>query len=143
MPTRRARIVVAALGGLYLAGCLTVGFWPTPADRSVGVARLLQALHEGGLPAAVNYGALEALANIVFFIPVGALLAAVFAQRLFWVAVLLAVALSGLIEAGQLLLLPARFASWGDILANSIGAAIGAGIVALARRDRDDLTGVR
>lgn len=82
-----------------------------PEPVSLPVRLLLTA--ESGLPAAVNYGTFEALANVVFFIPVGALLAAVFPQRLLWVADLLAMTLSGLIEIGQLLLLPARFASWG------------------------------
>ncbi|MDQ1598124.1 MAG: hypothetical protein QOI70_1548 [Microbacteriaceae bacterium] len=138
MRTRRTRIIVSILGGLYLAACLAIGFWPTPADRPLGgvVAGMLLALRETGVPDAVGYGTLEALANVAFFIPVGALLAAVFPRRLLWVAVLLAIALSGLIETGQLLLLPARLASWGDIIANSIGGAVGAAIVAASRRHR-------
>jgi glycopeptide antibiotics resistance protein len=142
MRTRRTRIIVAILGGLYLAACLAVGFWPTPADRPLGgvVAGML-ALRETGVPDAVGYGTLEALANVAFFVPVGALLAAVFPRRLLWVALLLAMALSGLIELGQLLLLPARFASWGDIIANSIGGAMGAAAVAAARRHRSRSSG--
>jgi glycopeptide antibiotics resistance protein len=138
-------MVVAILGGVYLAASLAVGFWPTPPDRSLGgvEARLLLMLHEGGLPESVDYDTIESLANVVFFIPIGGLLAAVFPRRLVWVAVLLAVALSGLIEIGQLLLLPARFASWGDILANSIGGAIGAGIVSLTLRGRNRSRGAR
>jgi glycopeptide antibiotics resistance protein len=75
----------------------------------------------------------ESISNVVMFVPFGALVALYFAQRLWWTSVALGFALSVCIEFGQYLLLPARFASVGDVVANTLGAFIGGGIIALIR----------
>ena len=135
MERRSVRVVLwaAALG--YLAWALVIGFWPYPVDRPLGAAifRALDFLHARGLPELVDYGVVEFAANVWFFIPVGLLCAALLPRRLWWGAVLSGIALSGLIELGQLLFRSARYASWGDITANTIGAVVGV-LVAVAIR---------
>lgn len=134
MRSRRRPWLLAATV-VYLAGALVVGFWPTPVDRDLRglIARALGVLHRGGLPNGYGYDALEFSANIAFFVPIGVLLCLVFARRLWLLAILCGALLSGVIELGQLLFLSARFASWQDVEANTIGTAIGVTIVLIAR----------
>ena len=131
MERRSVRVVlsVAALG--YLAWALAVGFWPVPVDRSVesSIFRVLAFLHARGLPEAVDYHFIEFAANVALFVPIGLLVSAVLPRRLWWGAVLSGLVLSGLIELGQLVTRPTRYASWGDITANTIGTALGVLVV--------------
>jgi glycopeptide antibiotics resistance protein len=114
---------------------LLITFWPTPVDRpfNAQLMRILGQLHHAGLLVWVSYGVVESISNVVMFVPFGALVALYFAQRLWWTSVALGFALSLCIEFGQYLLLPARFASVGDVVANTLGAFIGGGIIALIR----------
>jgi len=89
-------------------------------------------------------GWLEAPANVVLFIPLGFLLTLL--VRKAWVGVLLAVALSVSAELVQALL-PDRWASVRDVVANALGAVIGAALawlfVVLRRRRLTRLTAAR
>jgi glycopeptide antibiotics resistance protein len=135
MLSHRSRTTIVVIGVVYLGIALAIGFWPSPVDRPVDaqLSSLLALLHSLGLPRQIDYNAVEFSANIVFFIPAGAVAAALLARHRWWMAVLLGACFSGTIELGQLLLLPARFASWNDILANTLGAALGAAAVSLVR----------
>ncbi|HWI30263.1 MAG TPA: VanZ family protein, partial [Microbacterium sp.] len=85
---------------------------------------------------AFGSGWFEFIANIMFFVPLGLLLTLLVRRP--WVGVLLALALSACAELAQGLL-PARTASVRDVLANVLGAAIGAAIawaIIAARRRR-------
>ncbi|MEO7122564.1 MAG: VanZ family protein [Lacisediminihabitans sp.] len=103
-----------------------IGLYPTPVDRGIDglLFRVLRALarHDLGF---ITYARVEFSANVLFFVPVGLLLALLFGARWWW-AIILCVALSSMIELSQLLFLPHRYASFGDILANSLGGTIGA-----------------
>lgn len=118
---------VAALAGMYLVVVLLVTLWPTTVDRdfSPAIARLLQELHERGVPLFVDYGFVEFSANVVFFVPVGFLGALLLTHRLQWLAVVIGGTLSAAIESAQGLFLPGRVASAGDVVANTTGAIIG------------------
>ena len=135
MTRRSRRIWLGIVTALYLAGAIVIGFWPTPVDRGIDgqIDGVLAFLHRGGLPLAFDYQALEFTANVCFFIPVGLLLCLELRPRLWFLAVLAGVLLSGGIELSQLLLLPARYASWNDIAANTIGTCIGVLLVLIAR----------
>lgn len=78
-------------------------------------------------------GWIEVPANVLLFVPLGLLLALLFRPP--WIGVVLAVALSVAAEAVQLVL-PGRLASPRDILANALGAGIGAFIAWLIIRRR-------
>lgn len=136
MLRERTRRLLALVGVAYVAACLVIGFWPSrvdaPVDGSLG--RVLAYLHSIGIPDVVNYRFVERGANVLLFMPLGALAAAQLSRRHWWIALVACIALSGFIETGQGLLLPARYASWSDIFTNSVGAAIGVGITMLLRR---------
>ncbi|MHA6968241.1 VanZ family protein [Glutamicibacter bergerei] len=129
MPISSSRLPLRALWvlpALYLLGLICVALWPTPVDASARGAldSVLAWLHSVGVPNFVGYDLVEFGANIALFIPLGLLLG--FGLRRFWLAVGFGVLATSLIEASQWLFLPQRFASGLDILANSLGALLGA-----------------
>ena len=67
------------------------------------------------------------------FIPLGALIASLVWRSFWWVSGVLGLCLSLSIELTQYMLLPHRFATAGDVLANTAGALIGGAIVAVFR----------
>ena len=71
-----------------------------------------------------TYTAFEFLANIALFVPLGALIAVAWPSLRLWHIALLGLATSGAIELGQTML-PSRFPTVSDIIANTTGAAIG------------------
>nr|WP_302182847.1 VanZ family protein [Microbacterium hominis] len=110
--------------GTFLA---FVVFWPSPIDQPVEglLDRAISEMHERGVPAAVDYSFIEFTANIGLFIPVGVLFGLLFPLRWSALALLGGPVLSVLIELAQRQLLEARYATLGDVIANSIGATIG------------------
>lgn len=72
------------------------------------------------------------LLNVVLFVPLGAFLVLITGRAWWWVT-LLAAAGSGVIEIVQGLWL-AREATWSDVLANTLGACVGAVLVSLLAR---------
>lgn len=137
-PMTRPHVRVAAfLAAAYVVALLLIAFWPTPVDRSLapGLSRTLGWLHAHGLPAFVDYGTVEFGSNILLFMPWG-YIAGALAKR-WWQSLAAGFVASCLIELGQALLLPDRFPSTMDILANTAGTALGTGIFVLFHaRDR-------
>jgi glycopeptide antibiotics resistance protein len=131
----RRRIWIVAIAVIYLVGALMVGLWPTPVDGGIRgqIADTLAFLHRAGVPSGFDYNVLEFTANIGFFVPIGALICLLLHRRIQLLAIPIGALLSCTIELSQLLFLPARFASWNDVLANTTGTVIGVVIVALVR----------
>ncbi|MDO5745979.1 MAG: VanZ family protein, partial [Micrococcaceae bacterium] len=79
--------------------------------------------------------------NVALFVPFGDLAAAW--VRRWWAVVALGFGASCLIELGQGLLLSARYPSVWDIVANTLGTALGAAVFLLVQRKhrRDQNTG--
>jgi VanZ family protein len=125
---RRRIIVLAAVGVACLLGVLLIGYLPSRVDGGVepAVRRVLAWLQGLGAPEWVNYDFADFIANIGFFVPIGLVAALLLPWRAWWVAIPLGAALSGLLELGQFLFLPERYASWSDVAANTAGALIGA-----------------
>ena len=106
-----------------------VAFWPVPVDR--GASGLLQAISQA-VPW-LTYDLIETTANVLLFVPFGALLAiALPLHRGLVVPIALAVTL--VIESGQALFLAERTPTLRDIAANVLGAVIGLVVVQLAER---------
>ena len=126
-PSRLRVTIALALLGVYAAFVLGVTMWPTPVDRGLesSIDRVLEILHKYGVPWWFGYNKLEFSANIAMFIPIGLFLGLAIAHRLWWVAILAVPAFSSAIELTQYLLLPSRYATLMDVLANSIGGWIG------------------
>ena len=117
----------------YLLTLTLIAFWPTPVDRGAAgsITRTLAVLHAQGVPDWVNYALVEFTANIALFLPVGLLGVVLLGSARWWMAILAGFAASSLIEVGQLVFLPDRFATPLDVLANTAGTALGA-LLALA-----------
>ena len=79
------------------------------------------------------------LLNVLLFVPAGALLVALTPVR-WWGAVALGAAASGAIELAQARWLD-RIGEWNDVVANTLGAAIGAVAVTLLSRHRSRRAG--
>ena len=118
---------------VVLAAILTITMWPTPVDAPVSgsLKGFLASLHRVGIPAWVDYGFVQTASNVVMFIPLGALIASLVWRSFWWVAGVLGLCLSLSIELTQYVLLPHRFATAGDVIANTAGALIGGALVSM------------
>ena len=131
----RVRLLCGILLLFYVGVVLTVTMWPTQPDPSFqsAVTRLLDILHRYGVPEWFGVTKLEFSANIAMFVPLGFLLTLTLPQRAWWVALLLLPSFSGAIELTQGQWLTARFATWSDVIANTLGGWIGLILAALVR----------
>lgn len=120
---RMRRALVAALL-VYVVALALIAFWPTHVDRDAGP--LLSAI-ERVFPWA-TYRRIEFTANIALFVPFGVLLTPLL--RSWPIALACGVGASLAIELVQEVVLPGRTASALDVLANSLGTAVGV-VVAL------------
>ncbi|WP_162239373.1 MULTISPECIES: VanZ family protein [unclassified Plantibacter] len=132
--TRTPRIIIGVLLLVCLCVMLGIAFWPTPVDaggRDTLLA-LIDRLQAAGAPSWFDYRFVESAANVVLFIPLGALLALELPLKLWWIAPLTTTTFSVAIELGQTLL-PARVATIADVYANAAGGLLGATIVLVVR----------
>ncbi|AEE44857.1 VanZ family protein [Cellulomonas fimi ATCC 484] len=126
---RRALLVALAV---YLACVVRVTLWPEPApDEAFGVVRTVLAWLQGR-GVAVTYAGVEAVANVVMFVPFGLLVALLLRRP--WLTVALGALTSTAIEVAQLAFLPTRVPTVQDVAMNTVGTALGVGALALARR---------
>ena len=125
---RRASVV----GFLVLLGLvLAITLSPTPVDQGRGawVAAVLSVLHRIGVSESFGYSELETASNIVMFIPLGVVLALALPPARRWIGFVVLPLLSAVIECAQFVVLPRRYSSFGDVVANSIGGWIGVSLV--------------
>lgn len=130
----RKRVWVGASGLTVIAIVVfVITLTPTPVDAGYSdeIKQLLAFLHSHGVPTWFGYRKLEFSANVVMFAPLGFFLGLLLSRR-WWIAVLALPVLSVLIECAQYLFLPGRFATVTDVIANSIGAGLGAMLAASA-----------
>ncbi|WP_168200413.1 VanZ family protein [Protaetiibacter larvae] len=128
-------LVLRILFAVYLVVVGVIVWTPVSSDTPFGgpigvVARWLTGF---GLPLAESYTVLEVAANVVMFLPFGALAMTAFRWTRVWSTTLAGLATSGLIEGVQLFL-PTRYSTVSDLVANTSGALLGALAVAWARR---------
>lgn len=129
--------------GLCLAVVLGATLSPTPIDQGYenAIERVLSILHRNGVPEWFGYRWLEFSANIAMFIPLAYFLSLVFPTRFLWVALAVVPALSVVLETLQFFVLPARFATVNDVIANTLGGWVGVAaaavtVAAVHARDR-------
>lgn len=135
-PAVTARVWAGILGLLAGATLVTaVTLNPAPVDRGhrALVREALALLHGLGVPERFGYAALEFTANIVMFVPLGFFAALLLPLGRAWLAALLGAGFSAAVEIAQLALLPERFASVLDVVANTTGAGVGVGLAVLLR----------
>lgn len=134
--TGRSRRIATWLSVAYGAGVVLIAFWGSPVDAGAGpwLDRVIGAAHRLGAPGWFGYDTVESLSNVVFFVPLGLLVVLLAGARWWWAGAAAGLVVSACIETGQALFLPARTASIEDVLANGLGAVLGAvvGVLALA-----------
>lgn len=132
MPARNRitplRVTAAWILAGYLAVLLVIMFWPTPVDRPiVGVlTHNLAVLHSLGAPGWMDYASVGVAANVALYVPIGVFGTLLLGVRFWWLIAVLAAAASSVFELSQGIFLTERFASVGDVIANTSGALIGA-----------------
>lgn len=123
-PPRRTRPTARILLAIYAVALTLIAIWPSPVDGGAGP--LLRAITR--LIPILTYARIEFGANILLFVPLGALLALILTRRYLIVPIALVTTVA--IESMQALMLERRTPSVMDILANLTGACIGLLIVA-------------
>lgn len=115
---------------LCAALILLLTMWPSPIDRGYesAIDRVLQILHNRGVPDWFGYRKFEFTANIVMFVPFGFFTVLSLPKTKWWIAVLLIPLFSISIETAQKLFLSQRFSSVFDVFANTIGGYLGIGV---------------
>lgn len=123
---RRARGWALALGIPFFAGLAILTLTPARVERSMPnlLDRVLEGAHRLGW-ASLDFTALEIIANVLVFVPVGVFAFLVVPRALWPLALLVGPAISGAIEGAQRVALPHRTATLSDLVANSAGATIG------------------
>ncbi len=135
--------VQRVLAGFYVTLLAGVAMWPTPVDAELDVVEswpVRTLVSSAGLHPWEAYSVVELAANVLLFVPLG-WFGVVLLRLRWWQASLLGAGLSVVVEVGQAVLRPNRFATLQDVLANSSGAVVGAAAAVLvlgavgARRD--------
>jgi glycopeptide antibiotics resistance protein len=136
---RRKLLVAITIAYLAFVGIFTLGPQPFTRHNRGFADFLVDAVHRFTALQSFRYSDLEFLANIGMFVPIGILFVLLFGRRRWWLAIVVGVALTLIIEGTQLFL-PTRVSDVRDLIANSSGAAIGALIsligMALTARSR-------
>lgn len=120
----------------YAAALALIGLWATPVDQNVAVAELppvewMASLLD--LTTTQSYKFVEVSANVLLFVPLGALVL-LWRRQWGWVhATVIAFAISLGIEALQEIVRPERVATLNDVAANTVGGAIG-GLLTIGAR---------
>ena len=102
--------------------------WPVPVDKDAHgfILKVLRLLHERDVLMFLGYTQIEFIANVAMFVPLGLLVGVLFGRHHWGWAVGVGFAASSAIEVGQFVLLPGRYGTIDDVIANTLGALVGA-----------------
>lgn len=137
----RALPVVRGVFAVYLVAVALIVFLPGGDPEHVtGVlvflARALEAAEGIGIPFDVGYTIVEFTANIALFAPFGLLLGLLAPLWPSWLVIASGFAMSAGIEFIQTML-PTRYSTVSDVIANTLGTAIGIVVLRVWSRRRD------
>lgn len=132
---RRIAVALLAIGGLAV---VVITFWPTPIDAGFAdrLRGWLAAQQSAGGTDLLRYGVVEFAANIAMFVPLGFVLAVLLPPGRRWLSPIACFGLSLLVETGQALFRSGRLGDLSDLLGNTIGGLIGAGLLAVVLASR-------
>ena len=135
--TGRARTRTLLLFVVYLLGLARVTLWPQLGDDDGFdlVHTILTWLDSLGI--GLTYSVSEFVANIALFVPFGVLVSLLLPRRPAWTVIALGLATSVAIELAQLLFLPHRVSDVRDLVANTLGTAVGVAVVLASSRTRE------
>jgi glycopeptide antibiotics resistance protein len=103
---------------------ITFSAGPPDPDGQLALQEFLLRAYQHGLPTWITFAAIEFAANILMFIPIG-FFGALCLPRFRWLIIPVAIAASTAIELIQSTRLPERVGTPRDVVANTLGAAIG------------------
>ena len=133
----RKPLLVIALAG-YLILLTATSLWPKPVDGQGLLAIITSDLLRFASTISwlnwIQYNQLEAIANVVLYIPLGIFLVLLLNKTKLWVLCLLPVLVSLSAEGSQRLFLPDRYATVNDVFFNALGGVLGVFIAASIRR---------
>ena len=121
---------------LYVVALVVIALWPTHIDASIDVVDgtfVGRWLLGRGLTHGEVYDLIEFWSNVALYLPLGLLAMMLSARVRWWHAVTLSFAVSATFEALQAGLRPGRTADVTDIVANTLGATLGATIFVIGR----------
>lgn len=124
MLRRHPILSLATFGYLAVVAWITLGPQPLDEEGRGLLLRVIRWLQRHDATDWVTYSGVEFTANVLMFVPLGLMFVLLLGRRLWWIAIVLAVALTVGIEAIQVML-PERVADPRDLASNSIGAVIG------------------
>ncbi|MDM8083357.1 VanZ family protein [Cellulomonas cellasea] len=128
---RRAALHLALAGYLALVARMTLRPEPAEPETFDLVREVIAWLAERGAP--VTYDGVEAVSNVLMFVPFGVLVGLLLGWRRRWaVVVAAACATSTGIELAQRAFLPSRVPTVQDVVLNTSGAAVGLALLAVA-----------
>ncbi|NQX06627.1 VanZ family protein [Rathayibacter sp. VKM Ac-2856] len=133
---RRSRILpVATLVYLGIVALITLTPAPYPAGQPSALVRgIIAFLASTPVTSWFTFDVAEFTANVLMFVPLGALLAAQLPPRRRLLAAVIGLGVSVAIETIQLLALPSRVADVRDLVSNGTGALLGALLVVVLAR---------
>ena len=137
---RARRRVVGRLLLLCFCTVLLITLFPIAPDLGF-LTPLTELLTRIGVPAEDAGDVLEAILNVLMFVPLGLLLVFLMPSRWWWLAVLGCAAVSFGVELVQAVALSGRSATFIDVVANSTGGAIGSVVALLWLRVRERRAG--
>ena len=120
---RHPLLTVVTLAYLGLVGFVTLAPMPESGRDSI-IWRIVDVFDRFAATRWLDYWTVEFLANVAMFVPLGLFLVLLLGRGRWWLAILLGFALTVVIEVVQQSL-PTRVSDLRDIVANSVGAAIG------------------
>ena len=126
--------------GSYLTILAAASLWPKPIDGQGLLANLTkQILLFTSNVSWLNwlkYDQLEALANVLLYVPLGIFLVAFLPKAKLWLVCLVPALVSLLAEGSQRLFLPNRYATTNDVFVNTLGGVLGIVIAVSIRQLR-------
>lgn len=124
MLRRHPVLSLATFAYLAVIAWVTLGPQPLGEGGLTLLMRLIRRLRQFEGLEWVTLANVEFAANVVMFIPVGLMFVLLFRRRLWWLAIIFSIMLTGAIETLQLFL-DDRVSDPRDLLANSLGGAVG------------------
>lgn len=117
---------------LPYAICLFLITWlpASQAGKVTGIVHYVARLLDPRVPYTLGYPVLEFLANVALFVPLGILLSCGWPRLPWWAITLVGFVTTVTIECVQWGI-PSRFPAISDIVSNTLGTMIGAGLVVL------------
>ena len=125
------RPLLRILTAVYLLAVAWITLNPAPPDphRNPALDWLLGVFASVPALAWIDFRVTEFTANVLLFVPLGVLGTLLLGRWRWWLVLALGIATTLVIEFAQLFL-PARFSDPSDLIANTLGTAVGIGVVA-------------